>query len=714
MWLREFRRQHTQVADLLFWDALIAPSVAQLKDGYLMACLSLRGPDLDSAVDAELVTQASKLNNILKRLGKGWALLTEVRRREAATYPAATWPDSASARIDAERRAAFTQRATHYVNDTYLTLVYYARAQERSGGWTSFLYEHIPPPVAAETETMAYFTEECQRLVGLLQGCCPEVVLLEDEALLGYLHSTMSTKQHRVRVPGVGERLASYLADMDVSAGLAPRLGEAYIRCISPRGTVGSPAYPEEVYPGILDPLMQLPLEFRATLRYLPLERPAAVAQIRKAGKRWHGKGSSKQETGKDVAALDNWQGAQDAQASVQHGRVGYGHLTATVVVWDTDLNALDRKTLAVEQALNDAGFLAKVETLNAMSAWMGTIPGNLWANPRRALVSSDNLARLFPATTAYQGPRWNTHLNGAPLLQVTGKGGTAFHLSLHADDVGHTLIVGPTGAGKSTLLALLAVQFLRYPGACVYAFDKGQSLRAATYGVGGDWFDVAEEMTAVVASAAGLDDGETHPWESAWIPPPGRWQCFEMEELLHTPAVVPGVLNVLFRELEERLTGAPTLLILDEAWVYLDHPLFAARIREWLKTMRKKNTSVIFSTQSLADAAQSSIAAAVNESCMTRIFLANARALEPQIGALYEAYGLNERQRELIATATPKRHYYYQGMEGNQVFELGLGPVQLAFTGASRPQDLARIRDVYAKDPQGFAEAWLQERGVE
>ncbi|MGE3350053.1 MAG: hypothetical protein AB7I35_21705 [Ramlibacter sp.] len=192
-----------------------------------------------------------------------------------------------------------------------------------------------------------------------------------------------------------------------------------------------------------------------------------------------------------------------------------------------------------------------------------------------------------------------------------------------------------------------------------------------------------------------------------------GTWQCFEMEHLLHTPSVVPPVLTYLFHRIEQRLTGAPTLLILDEAWVYLDHPLFAARIREWLKVLRKRNASVIFATQSLADAADSPIAAALSESCLTRIFLPNARALEEQVAAYYRRYGLNDRQLQLLASATPKRQYYYQGRQGNRLFELELGPVARAFCAAGSPDDLARIAALCQEDPAAFPRRWLEEQGL-
>jgi type IV secretion system protein VirB4 len=153
--------------------------------------------------------------------------------------------------------------------------------------------------------------------------------------------------------------------------------------------------------------------------------------------------------------------------------------------------------------------------------------------------------------------------------------------------------------------------------------------------------------------------------------------QGFEMEELMHSKAAVQAVLRYLFARFDERFDGAPTLLILDEAWLFLDDPSFAARIRQWLKTLRKKNVSVIFATQSLADIKDSSIAPAIIESCASRIFLPNPQATEPQIRTIYEGFGLNSRQIEIVATAQPKRDYYYQSRLGNRLFDLDLGPAR-------------------------------------
>ncbi|MHC2592915.1 type IV secretory pathway VirB4 component [Bradyrhizobium ottawaense] len=184
--------------------------------------------------------------------------------------------------------------------------------------------------------------------------------------------------------------------------------------------------------------------------------------------------------------------------------------------------------------------------------------------------------------------------------------------------------------------------------------------------------------------------------------------QAFETEGLIGAGAA-PAVLTYLFHRIEGRLDGRPTLLIIDEGWLVLDDPAFAQQLREWLKTLRKKNASVVFATQSLSDIDGSNIAPAIVESCPTRIFLPNERAIEPQITAIYQRFGLNDRQIEIIARATPKRDYYCQSRRGNRLFELGLGPVALAFCAASSKTDHAAIERLLAEHGRDdFTAAWL------
>jgi len=192
-------------------------------------------------------------------------------------------------------------------------------------------------------------------------------------------------------------------------------------------------------------------------------------------------------------------------------------------------------------------------------------------------------------------------------------------------------------------------------------------------------------------------------------------WQCYEMEELMQTPSIIAPILSYLFHRLDSRFTGIPTLLILDEAWTFLDHSLFAAKIRDWLKTLRKYNVSVVFATQSVEDALNTSIAPALLESCPTRILLPNDRILEPTIRAAYAKLGLNDRQLQILATATPKQQYYYQSRLGNRLFNLELGPIALAFCAASRQEDQLLIEELVEKyGRESFLEHYFKNKQLD
>jgi type IV secretion system protein VirB4 len=143
-----------------------------------------------------------------------------------------------------------------------------------------------------------------------------------------------------------------------------------------------------------------------------------------------------------------------------------------------------------------------------------------------------------------------------------------------------------------------------------------------------------------------------------------------------------------------------------------LGHPAFKAKIREWLKVLRKSNVAVIFATQSLSDLSKSGIADVIFESCPSKILLPNPQAQTEALRDLYKSIGLNRRQIQILSNAIPKRQYYHMHVDGNRVFELGLTPPELAFVGVSGKEDLARIRTLQKAEPTAWPASWLRERG--
>jgi len=775
--LREYRNKADRLADHLPWAALAAPGVALNKDGSFQRTLRFRGADLESATEAELVGACARLNNVLRRFGSGWALFFEAERFEALGYPVSSFPDPASWLVDEERRASFEAgtepslargKQPHFESAYYLTLLYMPPGDQVARAEQALLERAEPDNGRNWRQDLSAFIAETDRVADLLSGFMPEVKALNDTETLNYLHGTISARRHRVAAPETPIYLDAVLADTPLSGGIEPMLGEQHLRTVTVMG------FPNLTHPGILDTLNHQDFCYRWMTRFIALDKTDATKTLTKLRRQWFNKRKSITALLREVMynqpvplfdsdADNKMADADQALQALGGDHVSFGYLTTTITVMDADRLRADEKRRAVERVINGAGFTCLRESINAVEAWLGSLPGHVYANVRQPIVHTLNLAHLVPLSSVWAGPARNEHLDGPPLFYADTSGSMPFRFSTHVGDVGHMLIVGPTGAGKSVLLALLALQFRRYAGAQIYIFDKGFSARAAVLAMGGEHHALGSDGSLAFQPLRGIHDPAERSWAAEWIGtlfvhekvnvtpeikeaiwsalnslatapaeertltglsvllqsnalkaalmpytldgPFGRLldaaenrlaladiQCFETEALLHEASAVLPVLTYLFHRLEERFDGRPTLLILDEAWVYLDNALFAARIREWLKVLRKKNVAVVFATQSLADIADSSIAPAIIESCPQRIFLPNDRAIEPQARAAYEHFGLNERQIELIARATPKRHYYLQSRRGNRLFELNLGPIALAICGASSPADQQRV----------------------
>src|SRR5207253_2093024 len=225
---------------------------------------------------------------------------------------------------------------------------------------------------------------------------------------------------------------------------------------------------------------------------------------------------------------------------------------------------AADEKVRAVERVVNGLGFTVKRERLNAVEAWLSSLPGQVYANVRQPLVHTLNLAHLMPLSSVWAGPARDGHLGGPPLLFAETGGSTPFRLSTHVGDVGHMLIVGPTGAGKSVLLALLAMQFRRYPGARVVMFDKGWSARAAVLGMGGIHHELGAGGEGPALALQPLRRGDRaaeRTWAAEWLS-----GLLEHQKVLVTPEVKESIWSALgslaSAPPEERtLTGLSLLL---------------------------------------------------------------------------------------------------------------------------------------------------------
>ncbi|SPD72441.1 CagE TrbE VirB component of type IV transporter system [uncultured Desulfobacterium sp.] len=168
-----------------------------------------------------------------------------------------------------------------------------------------------------------------------------------------------------------------------------------------------------------------------------------------------------------------------------------------------------------------------------------------------------------------------------------------------------------------------------------------------------------------------------------------GTWQMFEMNDVMSRgPGAIIPTLDYLFHRVEQMMGPGPMLLVLDEAWLFLTHPVFMEKLKNWLKTLRKKNVYVVFATQEVADAAESPIMPTILSACHTKIYLPDEEALTPAMLEAYRAFGLTETEVTLLSNAQKKKDYYYRSVKGRRLFSLNMGDIALAFCAMSSPAD--------------------------
>jgi type IV secretion system protein VirB4 len=795
--LADYRKNTEGLPDLLPWAALIQPGVALNKDGSLLAAWRVSGRDTASSTFAELAWIAGQANEALKQLGNGWMLHMDAIREFSRAYPDFTeFPDAVSQMIDDERRDFFGADWC-YSTEAVLTLTYKpdlaaAKMAAQTRNSESDLIK----------DTLGYFTASIQQMEDTMATVLKmdrlaerevahddEIYLVSD--LLSHLHQCVTGANQPIRVPPVPMYLDAILGQVDLAMdGTTPVLDGQYIAAVALGG------FPVESWPAMLSKLDGLSLPYRFSVRFLFLDQWDAVKEINKYRKGWQ-QGMTRlidQLTGKanprinrDAAVMH--EDAEQAEQEVRSGAVTAGFLSTCVILMDEDEKALFEKAREVRRLLQAVGFTARIESINTLEAWLGSHPGNGYANVRRPLVNTMNLADLLPLSSAWTGLPYNPCPfypdNSRCLTVLTTDGSTPYRFNLHEGDLAHTLILGPTGSGKSTLLALIAAQFRGYENSSIFAFDKGLSLYALTQGCGGDHYDIGRGALSFAPLQRIDESEEEFAFAANWLatlaelqkvnvlpahrnaihnaletlkanPPTMRsltdfWHTlqdqelkealrhytlagamghlldaksdnlelsrmvvFEIESLMEMgDANLIPVLLYLFHRIEKALQGQPGLLFLDEAWIMLGHPVFRDKIREWLKTYRRKNCGVVLATQSISDAARSGILDVLAESCPTKIFLANHQAGDENSAPLYQAMGLNERQIHIISQMTPKRDYYIVQPSGRRKVQLALGVKTLSFIGASDRESLARIGALMKDHPGDWRERWLVERGA-
>ena len=563
--LKRHRSKDPAVCDLLNYAAVVADGVVIGKNGALIAGWEYLGDDHASVTDIERDMVSVRVNQALSRLGSGWMLHIDAVRRSVEVYSGTSqshFPDPITAAIDQERREYFERGGALY-ESRFILCVGYLPPAGAVKKLSEVIYDDDAPKgdaVAAAGKTLELFEREIavlenrlsasfkfRRLRGRTEVQEDGSEVIYDE-LLRHLHYCVTGIDQPIRVPDVPMYLDAVIGGQELWGGVTPRIGRKYLQVVAIDG------FPAESYSGILTDLGELAFDYRWTTRYIFLDSWEALSHIERFRRKW------KQQVIPFLAQLFNFKtdninedaasmvrDASAAKVGISGGTVSAGYYTANIIFFGEEREQVEAAARAAEKAINHRGFVARIESINTMDAWLGSLPGHGVENVRRPLIDTMNLADLLPVSSIWTGEDKAPcpfYPPGAPALaHCVTTGATPFRLNLHVRDVGNAIMFGPIGMGKSTHLGFIAAQLLRYPGMTLFVFDKGMSMytlcKAAGgthYNVGGDGDDLA------FCPLQYLETRGDRAWAKEWLS-----QICELNRL----QVSPGQVNEIARALD-------------------------------------------------------------------------------------------------------------------------------------------------------------------
>ncbi|MBF6571571.1 MAG: conjugal transfer protein TrbE [Candidatus Binataceae bacterium] len=798
MFLKEFtnlRRKRSKLLglpDQLNYAIPVDDFTIALKDGAFLSAFECEGLDLNSASAEELDAHRAQANRALARLDDGFMYNVDLIRHPSVEYPTRTFPDPVSAMLDREREVHYSAEGQHFETTCVLTITYRPPADVQTKIAGVFL-SGAPKQVNWQRQ-LDWFK---QRLREFADAISPvwKLTPLQMPALLSHLATCIIGRTCDIAAPRPPIFLDAVLGNQDFIAGFKPRIGGRHIRVVALSG------FPPFSYAEMAAFLSELPICYRYSIRGIPVGPRTAISQLSVYRRNWFQKrlglrgvisehfGSGAGAAFQNQHALRMAADADEAITEAEAGALRYCYVTPKVIITEDRADMADENAQLVFKVCQSIGFDPRIESINAVEAWLGSIPGHGWYDIRRPLVNTQNLADILPLTSIWPGLATNPcpyYPNDTPALCYGATtGSTPFRFNLHVGDTGHTGIYGPTGSGKSVALGTIATNFRAVPDGQLFFFDKGYSAYVLTKALGGQHLDLGEDEVPLQPLAR-IDDEtdrmrlqtlledwlELHgvrlipnqrkalwhaltlvaegPVEQRTISNlvtqvqdnvvrdglgafslagplgrfldadrdvmlEGRFVTFELETLMAMgPKVVVPIATYLFHRIDQRLDGRPTLIILDEAWIMLTNSVFGAKIEEWLRTLRKKNAAVVLATQSLSEIANSPHRDVLLESCPTKLYLPNPEAKNAASREMYRRFGLTDRQIEIVAEATPKRHYYYTSPLGRRLFQFSLGPAALAFIGAGSKDDVLSARRMIKQHGERWTSEWLRSRELD
>lgn len=692
----------------------------ETRDGLLMQVLHLRGLLFETADTEEINYRKRLRDAMLQSIGSSrFAIYNHVVRRRVDADLPAEFPDAFSQQLDASWKARLAQKRL-YVNDLFLTLVRrplqgrIGLLDRLRGGVVEAESGHeLRQLDVARDALLAALGSYEPRLLGVYQtpqGNCSEP--------LEFLSSLYNGEVRPVLLPM--QDLGAYLPYRRVSFGQETiELGPTGTLPRSFTGLVSIKDYPGQTAPGMLDELLRLPFELTIAQSFGFVERQAALSKMNLALRRMRSAEDEAVSLRNDLSGAKDDVAAGRAGFGEHHmtiavradtpAEVDEGVAEVQAALADMGIIAV-REEIALEPAFwaqfpGNFKYIAR-RGLVSTSNFAGFASGHNLPQGRASGNHWGDAVTLFETTAA--GPYYfNFHQGDLGNFTVIGPSGSGKTVVLNfllaqARKFAPRIIFFDKDRGAELFLRAIGGRYdLLRPGTPSglnpLQIDDTPANRQflidwiALLAGGADIEEIARIKDSIDANfdqpieqrrlrhLAELFRGghrphaadlwaRLRPWwgegERAWLFDNARDETdltaatvgFDMTQILDDPAMRTPAMMYLFHRVEERLDGTAAIIVVDEGWKALDDDVFVRRIKDWEKTIRKRNGIVGFATQSAQDALESRIASAIIEQAATQIFMANPKARATDY---IDGFGLTPHEFELIRTLPDNAHCF-------------------------------------------------------
>lgn len=563
-----FKRRSEGFSDLLQYDTVIEDGIILLKNGSLMSGFFYKAQDMSEMSRDDQDVMSARISKAIFELGTGWTINFDAIRLESRTYPErafSAFDKEISYAIDEERRELFSSRDTMFTTENFLTVTYTPPALV-TNKIVDMMYtnDENGKKISYYDKNLIHFKNKLKNFISILstifkiEQLKKTSYMLEDGSIhtrdifLEFLHYCATGKAQSINAPkDVNIPLDSIICGEDFITGIYPKLANYYIAAVAIDG------FPAESYPTILNKLSDIHVTTRFSTRFICIDKLEAEKKLEAIKKRWQQKQRGMMQVILNQPQTDtntNWDAVEMTNDAIEgitlqnSERAIFGYYTANVILMEENQEELEKWSLEIKKIISSLGFNARIESINTVEAYLGSLPGHNIENVRRFFLHSLNLGDLIPKHTVWTGYE-NTPCDKFPkdapcLIECVTTGNTPYHLNLHVKDVGHTLIVGPTGAGKSTLLCMIAAQAFRYKDATVFSFDKGMSMFTLNQALGGNHFEIgSENSTVAFAPFNYIDTIEERTWLVSFVE-----NILQLNKVTITPSITASIYDAINR----------------------------------------------------------------------------------------------------------------------------------------------------------------------